>query len=137
MKVSIGGMAATLLLTAGLGLAHAADAPAPLRGAQEVPPVKTDANGVAAITIGKDMSVSGKVTTTGIKGTVAHIHIGEVGVNGPPIITLSKASDTEWLVPAGAKLTDEQYAAYKAAKLYVNVHSDAHKSGEIRTQLKP
>jgi hypothetical protein len=40
-------------------------------------------------------------------------------------------------VPEGSKLTDEQYAAFKAGNLYVNVHSAEHKGGEIRTQLKP
>jgi hypothetical protein len=40
-------------------------------------------------------------------------------------------------VPAGAKFTDAQYKAYKAGDLYYNVHSDAHKGGEIRGQLKP
>jgi hypothetical protein len=38
--------------------------------------------------------------------------------------------------PAGAKLTDAQYAAYKAGNLYVNVHSAKNPGGEIRAQLK-
>jgi hypothetical protein len=42
-----------------------------------------------------------------------------------------------WSVPTGAKLTDAQYQSYKAGGLYVNVHSDAHKDGEMRSQLKP
>jgi hypothetical protein len=42
-----------------------------------------------------------------------------------------------WSVPAGAKLTQEQYASFKAGNLYVNVHSAEHKPGEIRAQLKP
>jgi len=35
-----------------------------------------------------------------------------------------KAADGSWTVPAGSKLTDEQYDAFKAGKLYVNIHSD-------------
>jgi hypothetical protein len=40
-------------------------------------------------------------------------------------------------VPAGAKLDADQLKAYRAGELYVNVHSEAHKPGEIRGQLKP
>lgn len=137
MNKSLGRATAALLLAAGLGLAQASNAPTTLTGAQEVPPVTTDAKGTAMITVGADKSVAGRVTTTGVVGTAAHIHIGEVGTSGPPVIPLTKASDNEWTVPPGAKLTDEQFAAYNAGRLYVNVHSDAHKPGEIRGQLKP
>jgi hypothetical protein len=68
---------------------------------------------------------------------MAHIHLGAIGKSGPPVITLTKASEYVWSVPAGAKLTDEQYESYKAGNLYINVHSAAHKPGEIRAQLKP
>jgi hypothetical protein len=67
----------------------------------------------------------------------AHIHQAPAGKNGPVAVPLEKKSDNEFVVPAGAKLTDEQYRAFKAGDLYVNVHSDAHKGGEIRGQLKP
>ena len=30
------------------------------------------------------------------------------------------------MVPAGAKLNDAQFKAFKAGNLYVNVHGDAH-----------
>ena len=52
-------------------------------------------------------------------------------------IPLEKKSDNEFAVPAHAKLSDAQYKALKAGNLYVNVHSEAHKDGEIRGQLKP
>ncbi|HEY7167252.1 MAG TPA: CHRD domain-containing protein [Candidatus Binatia bacterium] len=109
-----------------------------LTGEEEVPPVKTSATGSGTITIAADKSVSGSVTTKGIEGTAAHIHDGAPDKNGPVIIPLTKGSDnTTWSVPAGAKLTDAQYEAFKAGNLYVNVHSAAHKGGEIRAQLKP
>jgi len=108
-----------------------------LSGAQQNPPVTTSASGSGAITIGADKSVSGSVTTTGVDGRVAHIHVGPVGKNGPVIIPLTKTADNVWSVPAGTKLTDAQYESYKAGDLYVNVHSAAHKGGEIRGQLKP
>ena len=108
-----------------------------LSGAQEVPPVTTNASGTSSIKVGADKSVSGSVTTSGINGVAAHIHQGAAGRNGPVIFPLTKKSDGEWSVPAGAKLTDAQYDAYKAGDLYVNVHSAAHKGGEIRAQLKP
>ena len=80
---------------------------------------------------------SGTLKSSGMDGTVAHIHVGAPGQSGPPIITLSKGPDGTWSVPEGAKLTDDQYASFKAGNLYVNIHSADHKPGEIRAQLKP
>jgi CHRD domain len=109
-----------------------------LTGDQEVPPVTSDAKGQGTIKIGSDKTVTGKITTTGIDGTMAHIHEGKApGENGPPIIVLQKGADGSWMVPAGSKLTDEQYDAFKSGRLYVNVHSADHKGGEIRAPLKP
>ena len=130
--------AATLM--AGLlaaGATFAAEMKVKLSGDQEVPPVQTQASGNGTITVNEDMSVSGSVTTTGIKATAAHIHEAAAGKNGPVVVPLEKKSDNEFAVPAGAKLSEAQYKALKAGNLYVNVHSDAHKSGEIRAQLKP
>jgi hypothetical protein len=108
-----------------------------LTGSQEVPPVSTAASGSGTIKVASDKSVSGSVTTSGLPGTAAHIHQGAAGQNGPVIIPLTKTGDSTWSVPAGARLTDAQYDAYKAGNLYVNVHSDANKGGEVRAQLQP
>lgn len=126
-----------VVLAATTGLAIAGASKVMLSGDQEVPPVQTPAAGSGTITVNDDMSVSGSVTTTGVKGTMAHIHEAAPGKNGGVAIPLEKKSDNEWAVPAGAKLTDAQYKSYKAGDLYVNVHSDANKGGEIRGQLKP
>lgn len=134
---SIPMLIASALVCAVCGLAMATDVQLKLVGAQETPPVSTSATGIGTITVAPDKSVSGSIKTTGIDGTMAHIHVGAPGQAGPPIVTLTKGADGAWTVPAGAKLTDEQYASFKAGNLYVNVHSDAHKAGEIRGQLKP
>lgn len=128
--------AGTLLLMT-FGAASAKDVMVSLSGDQEVPAVTSNAKATGKITIADDKSVSGSIKTTGIAGMAAHIHEAAPGKNGPPIITLEKKGDSEWAVPAGAKLTDAQYESFKAGNLYVNVHSAEHKSGEIRTQLKP
>ena len=134
---SIRALAATVILVAGSASVLAADLKVKLVGAEETPPVTASATGTGTITIAADKSVSGTLKTTGIEGTVAHIHVGAPGVAGPPIITLNKGADGTWTVPAGSKLTDDQYASFKAGNLYVNVHSAAHPPGEIRAQLKP
>ena len=132
---------AALTLVSVIALASAGalakDVKVNLTGAEETPPVTTSASGHGTIHIAKDKSVSGSVKTTGLEGTAAHIHVGAKGEAGPPIITLTKGADGTWTVPAGAKLTDEQLADFKSGKLYVNVHSDQHKPGEIRAQLAP
>ena len=107
-----------------------------LSGDQQNPPVTTSATGSGTITVGADKSVSGSITTTGVAATAAHIHNGAPGKSGPVVIGLTKTGDNVWSVPAGAKLTDAQYAEYQAGNLYVNVHSAANKGGEIRGQLK-
>jgi len=108
-----------------------------LTGAQEVPPVSTAGSGNGSITVGADQSVSGSVTTMGVEGTMAHIHLAAPGANGPVIVPMAKTADGVWSVPAGAKLTDAQFQSFKDGNLYVNVHSAANRGGEIRGQLKP
>jgi hypothetical protein len=127
-------VAAALLV---FGTASAGDVSVKLSGGEEVPPTPSTATGSGTITVKDDKSVSGSVKTSGVEGTAAHIHLAEAGKNGPPIITLTKGEGGTWTVPADSKLTDEQFAAFKAGHLYVNVHSAAHKPGEIRAQLKP
>ena len=124
------------LLGASFGVAHAKDVKVTLTGSQEVPPVTTAAKATGEITIKADKTVTGKITTKGIEGTMAHIHMAAKGANGPVIVPLTKDGET-WSVPKDRKLTPEQLKAFKDGRLYVNVHSAEHKGGEIRTQLKP
>jgi hypothetical protein len=97
--------------------------------------VTTSASGSGTFTIGDDGAVSGSVTTMGVAGTAAHLHLAPAGKNGPVIVPLTKDGDTYKAAP-GAKLTAEQLASFKAGDVYVNVHSAANPGGEIRAQLK-
>ena len=108
-----------------------------LSGSQEIPPVTTTATGTATIAVNADKTVTGNATIAGMAVTVAHIHDGAAGTNGPIILPLVKTADNVWSVPPGARLSDAQYESYKAGKLYFNIHSEAHRSGEIRGQIKP
>jgi len=108
-----------------------------LSGSQEVPAVNTQASGVSTITVVGDKVMTGSVKTTGITGSAAHIHMAASGQNGPVIIPLAKSGDDTWSVPGNTVLSSAQFDAYRAGNLYVNVHSAANPSGEIRAQLKP
>jgi hypothetical protein len=107
-----------------------------LEGKNEVPPVTSTATGTAMVTIGADRSVKANVTASGVTATASHIHMGAAGANGPVIVPFAKTGDNAFAAGPDAKLTEEQYAAYKAGNLYVNVHSAANPGGEIRAQLK-
>lgn len=126
--------AAALALATG---AFARDISLTLSGDQQVPPVKTQGSGKGTLTVGADGTLSGEVTTTGTKGTMAHIHEGGPGENGPVRIPLKQEGEGKWVVPAGTKLDEKQQEALKAGRLYVNVHTAEHKGGELRGQIKP
>jgi hypothetical protein len=137
------GWRSTLLAAAGAGMLVTSMAITPamaeevtLSGSNEVPPVNTPASGSGTVTIKDDHSVSAEIKVTGMTATAAHIHEAAAGANGPVIVPFVKTGDNAFAAPPGAKLTDSQYAAYKAGKLYVNVHSAAHPPGEVRAQLK-
>lgn len=107
-----------------------------LTGANEVPAVQTSASGTGTVIVHPDKTVKVDLKVSGMQPTAAHIHMGAAGQNGGVIVPLEKKGADEFVSKPDAKLTDEQYAAYKAGRTYVNVHSDAHKGGEIRAQLK-
>jgi hypothetical protein len=135
-----------LLIAAALMLASCSSMPSWMPGsgamkvnltpAEEVPPSKSAAKGSGSFRVAEDGTVTGSVTTEGMKGTMAHIHQAAKGANGPVIVPLTKNGDT-YSVPEGRKLTPAQVDALKAGNLYVNVHSDQYKGGEIRAQLQP
>ncbi|MEP6942513.1 MAG: CHRD domain-containing protein [Betaproteobacteria bacterium] len=107
-----------------------------LSGANEVPPVTTTATGSATVLIDADRSVRVTVSVAGMTPTASHIHEGAAGANGPVIVPFTKTGDMTFASADGAKLTEAQYAAYKAGNLYINVHSAKNPGGEVRGQIK-
>jgi len=107
-----------------------------LTGSNEVPPVTSAASGSGTVTVNADRTVSARVTVTGMSATASHIHQGAPGSNGPVIVPFVKQGDNTFVAPDGAKMTEDQYRAYKSGNTYVNVHSAQHPGGEIRAQLK-
>lgn len=103
-------------------------------------PVST-ASGTGDVTINLVTgAVTGSFTVAGITPTLAHIHDGFAGApNGPILVNFAQnATDANrWDVQPGGMLTAAQVDDLLNGKLYVNVHSAAYQSGEIRGQLMP
>jgi len=129
-------MSAVVALALLTGTAFAQKYRIPLTGAQEVPPVTTQASGTAEVTVAADLSITVSVTTTGINPTAAHIHHAAPTANGPVVVPFVKTGDSTFATQPGAKLTPAQFEALKAGNLYVNVHSAAHPGGEIRGAIR-
>ncbi len=107
-----------------------------LVGAQESPPVTTSATATGSFSVSPESGeIKGSITTSGINGTVAHIHEGPVGTVSPVIVPLVQGPTGTWSVPDGTVLTASQMESFKAGNLYVNVHSAAHPGGEIRAVI--
>jgi CHRD domain len=123
---------------------------APMSGDEEVPPVDTQATGVATFKLGAE-GLAFKVNVANIDNVIfAHIHCGAVGVNGPVGVTLFHDGPVtvNGTLAAGVITApdpgnacgwadlDAVVAALESGDTYVNVHTTAHPGGEIRGQTK-
>src|SRR5690242_12318436 len=130
----------TLACTAAIALAAPALAEtmnfkANLSPSEEVPP--TNSKGSGSVTATYDTGskkLSWKGSYSGLSGpaTAAHFHSGEAGKNGPVAVPITPATSP---FEGSATLTDAQANDLLAGKLYVNVHTEANKGGEIRGQV--
>jgi CHRD domain len=111
--------------------------PVQLDGTQEPTPVATQAKGSGSLILdAKTGALGGEIEVTDVTATAAHIHAGAAGVNGHKLIELENhGGHGHFTVPANTKLTPAQVDSLRAGGLYVNVHSDANKTGEIRGQI--
>jgi hypothetical protein len=108
----------------------------PLTSASEVPPNTSAGKGTADVTYDTaSKMLTWKVTYSGLTGpaTMAHFHgPAAAGTNAPVVVPFKDAASG---AEGSATLTDAQAADLMAGKLYVNVHTEANKGGEIRGQV--
>lgn len=143
-----------LLVAFSLALAVAAGANgnlvASLKGRSEVPSVDTTAQGQAIFKL-RGSGLSYKLIVANIKDVVAaHIHCAPEGLNGPVGVTLHAGSPVSKsgilakgpiLAPNGGNAcgwvdVNDIIDALLTGDTYVNVHTLANLSGEIRGQIK-
>jgi hypothetical protein len=107
-----------------------------LKGSDEVPANTTAGTGTADVTFDPATKLlTWKVTYSGLTGpaTMGHIHgPADPGKNAGVLIPFPKVDNP---IEGSATLTDDQVAALKAGKLYINIHTAENKGGEIRGQL--
>lgn len=125
---------------------------AKLKGQNEVPAVTTSATGNAKFRVKGDI-ITSVINITGITNvTGAHIHAGQKGQNGEPVVDLIKTgkqiktnegvtikgkfNSSDLQGPMAGKTLQNLTTAMSNEQVYVNVHTNAHPDGEIRAQIK-
>jgi hypothetical protein len=113
----------------------------PLSSAAEVPPEVSQAKGEAKLTWDRGTRViTWEITATALSGpaTMAHFHRAPPGKNGSITVWLSAQGDPAVFPIKGERtLTAEQAEEFEGGQWYVNIHTRAHPSGEIRGQVQP
>ncbi len=119
------------LLGAGLSAQSTTYFSARLTGDQEVPPVSTTAGGWGVVGLtGNKVSIF--VEAHGLRGAAAHLHLANAGQNGRVIVPLT-GGPTRWT--GSGTLSTAQVSALRNSGTYLNVHTAAHRPGEIRGQV--
>jgi len=129
-----------LLLLLSIGTPAAADMVAygaDLKGSTEVPANDSKGTGVVHATYDTTAKkFTWRISYSGLTGpaVAAHFHgPAAADANAPPVIPIT--GDLNSPIKGEATLTDAQAADLQAGLWYFNVHTAAHKPGEIRGQL--
>jgi hypothetical protein len=154
-------LAIALVLSLPFAAGAAGNARATLSGDEEVPPVTTEATGTFKLKANN--SYSNASFTLRVKDgeniTMAHLHCGEDGEEGPAVVTLfesntASGTDADGLLASGSisdddiidatttcptdtDITDLEslIEAIEEEEVYANVHSTEYPEGLIRGQL--
>ncbi|WP_257457600.1 CHRD domain-containing protein [Archangium lipolyticum] len=121
-------------------------ATAQLTGANEAPnPVTTNGAGTATATLdGDTLTVTGGFNGLGsdlfeVSGSPAHVHRGATGTAGPVVfpLVITSTDKRNGTFTATKELSDDEQEEFKNGLYYVNVHTAANQTGEIRGQFVP
>lgn len=114
-----------------------------LSGAEVVPPVTTTGNGTGTMTVnlGTGRITGGSIVFSGLSSnaTLAHIHQGAAGTNGPVVVNMlggAGATSGTWNIQAGETLSADALNALINDELYFAVHSANNPAGELRGQIR-
>lgn len=126
---------------------------ATMTGSEEVPPKNTQATGSAKFVSSSDgNSMTYRIRVAHINGvTMAHIHSGSIGKNGPIVVTLFKSATPTGPMngplsqgtitsanlegPLKGKTISDLVKLINDGKAYANVHTQQNPKGEIRGQI--
>jgi len=114
-----------------------------LKSSHQVPSNKLDSSAVAKIKLNlKTGELRGRIKLNGLDATVAHIHQGYAGENGPVIASFQAATNHHGnekadLVLMSTQLNPSQIELLKDGAYYINVHSQAYPNGAVRGQILP
>jgi len=111
---------------------------ADLKASNEVPP--NDSEGTGTVTVTYDSAskkLSWQGSYSGLTGPAfaAHFHAGAPGKNGGVVVPIFAGPTAGSPFSGSKKLTDDQAAQLMSGGWYVNIHTAAHKGGEIRGQV--
>ena len=107
---------------------------ATINGAQQVPANSSTATGNFTGTFdSKSQTLTYTVVYQGITPTAAHIHTGAPGTSGSVLITFANLASP---ITGTFMLTPDQADKLLNNGMYVNIHSSAYGSGEIRGDIR-
>ena len=108
-----------------------------LTGANEVPPVTTEATGTARVNFGQtSRRLIYRINYEGLSGpaTGAHFHgPAEPGENADVVVPIE--GDLTSPIAGSVDLTEEQAEQFLEGLWYINIHTEANPQGEIRGQV--
>ena len=157
VRIGLTALVVTFLGASGAGAAEQVYT-AKLDGPSEVPRTPSKSTAEATFTVSPDGSRIAYTITVHDLGdiTMAHIHLGTAGKNGPVVVWLYPPSGKPKLIPgqdngelAAGEITaaslrgpekDKALSvlvkAIQAGDAYVNINTALHKAGEVRGQIK-